>query len=71
MFYQSVLQLFVNFNKLLQHEDPIIYMLADEMDTFLKKLFAKFVTVPAMKGASSISQANYNNKAQQLPGKIH
>lgn len=71
MFYQSVLQLFVHFNKLLQREDPIIYMLSDEINHFFKKLLGKFVSVPAIKGASSISQVDYHNKAQRLPGKIH
>ena len=68
MFYQSVLPLFVNFNKLLQHEDPLICMLANEIDSFLKKLLGKFVSIVAIKGASSISQVQYKDKFQQLPG---
>lgn len=68
MFYQSVLPVFVNFNKLLQHEEPLIYMLAEEMESFLKKLLGKFVSIAAIKQASSIVRVEYKDKSRQLPG---
>ena len=49
MFYQSVLQLFVHFNKLLQREDPIIYMLSDEINHFLKNSLGNLFLFPPLK----------------------
>ena len=65
LFYQATLQLFVNFNKLLQREDPII-LIAGQMTTFLKKLFSKFVTIQAIRGASDITSINYSRECQLL-----
>lgn len=38
LFYQSVFPLFTRFNKLLQREDPVIYLLHSQMTTFLNAL---------------------------------
>lgn len=68
LFYQAALQLFVNFNKLLQREDPIIPVISSQMSTFLKKLFGKFVTIGAIKSATDITVVQFNRE-DQLNGK--
>lgn len=42
LFYESVLPTFTHTNLLLQREDPNIYLVADAIRTFLKKLLSKF-----------------------------
>lgn len=70
MFYQSVLQLFVNFNKFLQREDPIICVMLDQMKIFLKRLFRKFIHVSAIKQAQlhDITSLDYNDHQNQVQG---
>ncbi len=68
LFYQAVLQLFVNFNKFLQREDPIIPVVANQMSSFLKKLFGKFVTIGAIRSAPSITLVQYI-RGNQLQGR--
>lgn len=71
MFYQAVLQVFVAFNKFLQREDPLICVLLNEMKSFLKKLFGRFVKVNTIKSATEdITSVTYDNPHNQLPGKI-
>ena len=41
MFYQAALQVFVNFNKFLQREDPLMPVLHGEMNAFMKKIVWK------------------------------
>lgn len=67
LFYQATLQLFVNFNKFLQREDPILPIIAEQMTAFLKKLFGKFVTIQAIRGAPDVTSINYSRECQ-LPG---
>ena len=43
LFYQYALPIFTNFNKFLQREDPLIYVLEEQMHLFLTKLSSKFV----------------------------
>ena len=40
-FYEAVLQAFIHFNKFLQREDPIIPVISDQIDSFLKKIASK------------------------------
>ena len=35
-FYEAVLQTFIHFNKFLQREDPLIPVISEQMDSFLK-----------------------------------
>ena len=42
LFYESVLQTFINFNKFLQREDPLIPVISKQMSSFLTKLAEKF-----------------------------
>ena len=70
MFYQAALQVFVAFNKFLQSEDPIICVLLNEMKSFLKKLFGRFVKVDTIKSATQdITSIAYDNPHNQLQGK--
>ena len=43
MFFQSAIALLTNFNRFLQREDPLIYLMHTQMETFLKKLAVKFI----------------------------
>ena len=43
MFYQAVLQVYVKFNMFLQREDPLIPVLHNEVNSFLKKLLLKWM----------------------------
>ena len=67
LFYQASLQPFISMNKFLQREEPLIPIMADQMNNFLKKLFGKFVNVSAIKAASSIVNVDYG-RDKQLPG---
>lgn len=68
LFYLAALQLFTNFNKFLQREDPIIPVISDQQTSFLRKLLGKFVPVGAIKSAKDITSVNYC-KENQLRGK--
>ena len=42
MFFQSAIALLTNFNRFLQREDPLIYLMHAQMEKFLNKLAVKF-----------------------------
>jgi len=67
LFYQATLQLFVNFNKFLQREEPLIPVISEQMRRFLKKLFGKFVTIHAIRDAPDITSVHHC-RDNQLPG---
>lgn len=70
MFYHAALQLFINFNKFLQREDPIICVILSQIKSYLNKLFGRFVTVAAIREAqANISSLDYQNRDNQLSGK--
>uniref|UniRef100_H3BH34 HAT C-terminal dimerisation domain-containing protein n=1 Tax=Latimeria chalumnae TaxID=7897 RepID=H3BH34_LATCH len=67
MFFQHVFPLFTNLNKLLQREEPLIYLVFQEMQKFLKKILGKFVTAEAIvQGGSDLSKVDYKNLDKQL-----
>ena len=69
LFYQSALQTFVNFNKFLQREDPLLPVFCEQMNSFLNKLASKFVTVAKMKAANkNFLDLQYKGKENQHPG---
>lgn len=68
MFYQAALQLFRNFNKLMQREDSVICVLWNQMNTFTMKLFGRFVRVSAIKAALDVCHVKYRREENQLPG---
>ena len=49
LFYQSALQSFVHFNMFLQRDDPIIFLLCDQITKFMKTLLGKFINVAVIK----------------------
>ena len=67
LFYQAVLQTFVNFNKFLQREDPLIPVISEP---FLTKLASKFLPVSAIKAVTEdFTRLKYNEVIDQLPGR--
>ena len=66
LFYQAILPTFTNLNLLLQREDPNIFLVADAIRSFLKKLLSKFVTLPAITSASNITRVNFADTNNQL-----
>ena len=67
MFYQAMLQVYVRFNTFLWREDPLIPVLHSEVNSFLKKLFSRFIKVGAIQAVKAdIISIDYEN---QLPGK--
>ena len=66
LFYQSVLPTFTQVNLLLQREDPNIYLVADAIRLFLKKLLSKFVTLQAIRAVDDVTKVNFQNPANQL-----
>lgn len=68
LFYEAVLQTFIHFNKFLQREDPLIPVISEQMDSFLKKLASKFVPVETIKAAGeNFTELQYDVK-DHLPG---
>ena len=70
-FYLCVLQIFVNFNQLLQRDDPLIPILFPQMDSFLKELAKRVIWVYAIKEADSMKELDYINLQCQLSGMLN
>ena len=69
LFYESVLQTFINFNKFLQREDPLIPVISKQMSSFLTKLAGKFLPVDKIKEANGeFHRIQYDKKEDQLSG---
>lgn len=66
LFYQSVLPVFTRLNLLLQREYPTIFLVADEIRSFLKKLLSQFVKLWAIKDAEAITEVEFNCADIQL-----
>ena len=43
LFFQSTIAMFTKFNRFLQREDPLLYLMNTQMEAFMQKLAAKFV----------------------------
>uniref|UniRef100_H3A325 HAT C-terminal dimerisation domain-containing protein n=1 Tax=Latimeria chalumnae TaxID=7897 RepID=H3A325_LATCH len=56
MFFQLIFPLFTNLNKRLQREEPVIYLVYQEVQKFLKNTLGKFVT----------AEVDYKNLDKQL-----
>ena len=71
LFYQSALQIFVNFNKFLQREDPLVSVLSEQVESFLTKLASKFVPVAKIKAINNnFLNLQYKEKENQLQGML-
>ena len=67
LFYQSVFPLFTRFNKLLQRDDPVIYLLYSQMATFLKRLMTRFVKPEVVVAAGEdMTKINHCESSSQL-----
>ena len=49
MFFHAVMPMFTTPNKMLQREDPFLYIIDDTINSFLKVVQAKFVKVRVIK----------------------
>ena len=66
IFYEAVLPIFTHINLLLQQEDPNIYLVADAIRAFLKKLFSKFLTFNAIRSEDDITKVDFEKTANHL-----
>lgn len=62
----------MNLNKFLQR-DPIIYVIHDQLYSFMKTLLGKFITVATIKRANStdIASVEYAKRENQLAGQLN
>ena len=71
LFYEAVLQTFVNFNKFLQREDPLIPVISEQIESFLTKLASKFIPVSGLRAAyQDLAGLKFSELSDQLPGII-
>ena len=66
LFFQSVLPTFNRFNLLLQHEEPSIYLVADGVQSFLKTLLGRFLTIASIVSADYIENVDFMNPNDHL-----
>lgn len=66
LFYESVLPTFTHINLLLQREDPNIYLVADAIRCFFRKLLSKFVTLQAIREQSDITNVDFRSPVNHL-----
>lgn len=64
MFYQST-----KINLVLQRDSPCIHILHDVMESLLKKLLGRFVTVAAMDEADKVTDVSFADRSNQLHDK--
>lgn len=69
LFYQSALQVFVQFNLFLQREYPLIPLIYEQIISFLTKLASTFLPVTSIREArEDLSDLEYANEESQLSG---
>ena len=67
LFYQSVFPLFTRFNKLLQRDDPVTYLLYSQMTTFFKRLMTRFIKPEVIVAAGEdITNISHCESSSQL-----
>ena len=66
LFYQSVMPLFTDLNKLLQNEEPKLHVLRKEMYMFLKKILGTSIQVPIY-GDKDLATIDEDDKDNLLP----
>lgn len=66
LFYESVLPTFTHVNLFLQREDTSIYLVADVIRAFLKKLLSKFVILQAIREQDDITEVDFKNPVNHL-----
>ena len=71
LFYQSVIPVFTRLNQLLQHGDPLIYLLYSQMRAFLKNLISRFVKPQYIVGAGALKITYDEPNVQLDDNKVH
>ncbi len=59
MFFQAVIPTFTTVNEFLQRGEPVIHLLLDQLESFLKKLAGKFIRVDAIAAANKVCEINF------------
>ncbi len=67
LFLQFALQVFFYFNKFFQREDSVLPVLLQQIESFLCKLFGRFVIPSIIKNAVSVASVDYS-MGNQLSG---
>ena len=58
LFYNAILPSFTTTNRFLQREDPCIYLVHEKLQSFIKQLMGKFITLNAIKSAEDLTKVN-------------
>ena len=66
LFFQSVLPTFNRLNLLLQREKPSIFLVADGIQSFLKTLLGRFLTIESIVSADNIENIDFMNPNNHL-----
>ena len=66
IFYHAVLPVFSKLNLLLQREYPTIFLIADEIRAFLKRLLGKFMKIEAIRVEDDVTNVDYLCEDNQL-----
>ena len=70
LFLQSVTPFFTNFNQFLQKEEPLVYLLYEEMQKFMKKLASQFVKPEVIQQLNEEKKSFSALKVSQTKGMI-
>ena len=70
LFYQSSLQVFIQFSMFLQREDPIIPVAYEQTTSFLQKLASKFLTVAVKEANGDFSILDFKEPKFQHPDNL-
>lgn len=66
LYYQAVLPIFTNLNKLLQRQDPCFHILLDEMRRFVVNVLKKFVKPEIIREAEDVTESSVMASQNQL-----
>ncbi|XP_074524805.1 uncharacterized protein LOC141789327 [Halichoeres trimaculatus] len=69
LFFQAIIPIFTTFNLLLQRQQSSIFLLHDEMTSFIHKLCVKFTVPTALQGPKPLHEIAFKKKANHLPGR--
>ena len=70
IFFHAVMSMFTTPNKMLQREDPSLYIIDDIINSFLKVVQAKFVKARVLKDADDWDKVDYEDPNNQLPANM-
>ena len=61
MFFQAVIPTFTTINEFLQRGEPVIHLLLDQLESFLKKLAGKFICIDAIVAANKVWEIDFSD----------